>query len=148
MALQYENPTRHVYLVDDDEDDRSFFVDVLQEIDNSIIITEVGDGKELLDILALPPIPLPEVIFLDINMPKKTGFECLEELRSHGSLLRELKIIMLTTSSDPYTINKAQDLGATFYAVKPSSVTELRNLLKEVLETDILRQEQKRFRLI
>lgn len=148
MAQRYENPMRHVYLVDDDEDDRAFFVDILQQIDNSIIITEARDGKELMDILALPPIPLPEVIFLDINMPGKSGFECLKEIRTLGSNLRKLKIIMLSTSSDADTIEKAQQLGATFYAVKPNSPNALRTLLSEVLESDTIQKGQKKFRLI
>jgi len=52
MALDYKNPTRHVYLIDDDEDDRMFFADVLSQIDISIIITEACDGSELMNILA------------------------------------------------------------------------------------------------
>lgn len=148
MAQLYENPTRHVFLVDDDEDDRSFFVEVLQQIDNSIIITEASDGIELMEILSRPPVPLPEIIFMDINMPRMSGFECLEAIRNHGTALRELKIIMLSTCGNPETVEKAQQLGATYYAVKPSSLTGLRKLLSEVLETDMLQQPQKKFRLI
>jgi len=81
-------------------------------------------------------------------MPRKSGFDCLEEIRTHGTSVRDLKIIMLSTSNSPDIMLKAKDLGATYYAVKPNSVTGLRNLLSEVLETDILKKKQKKFRLI
>ncbi|SHM74963.1 response regulator [Flavobacterium chilense] len=150
MTLQSPNSLRNIYLADDDDDDRIMFVEALQEVDSSVILTQAEDGKQLMDILNENSDPLPEVVFLDINMPKLDGFECLEEIKQH-TRLKKLFVIMLSTSSDPITIEKAFDLGATFYAVKPSTFDELKSLIRNVLHMDWLsleKQNRREFRLI
>lgn len=136
MTLQSKNSPRHVYLADDDEDDRILFMEALQEVNNSIILTQAKDGKQLMDILYNPSTHLPEIIFLDINMPKQNGFECLEEIRKINGSLKDTRIIMLSTSKDPSEVDKALALGATFYASKPCSFNGLKSLIKEALEID------------
>lgn len=136
MAIQNQNSQKHIYLVDDDHDDRSMFAEVLLDHDCSIIVTEVENGKQLMDILQRPPSRWPEVIFLDLNMPIKNGFECLKEIRNHDGEMQNLNIIILTTSSDPVTIAKAFELGATFYAVKPNSFDGLKSLARDILAID------------
>lgn len=149
MNPQNQNSQLHIYLADDDEDDRSIFIDALQEVDSSIIITEAIDGKQLMNQLTISN-PLPDIIFLDINMPMRDGFECLEEIRSHNGNLKKLIIIMLSTSRNPEIIEKAFKLGATFYAVKPNSFDDLKTFIKEVIEIDWFSPELKnrKFRLI
>ncbi|MEO6177041.1 MAG: response regulator [Flavobacterium circumlabens] len=148
MALQKNKSLRNIYLADDDDDDRTLFVEALQEVDSTAVLTQAEDGKQLLEILHGDPDPLPEVIFLDINMPKVGGFECLEQIKQHTNL-KKLPIIMLSTSSDPVTIDKALELGATVYAVKPSSFDGLKTLIKNVLQMDwiSIQQNKKRTRL-
>ncbi|MRX41748.1 response regulator [Flavobacterium sp. LC2016-23] len=148
MDLQNSKSQRNIYLADDDDDDRSMFVEALQEVDSSVILTQAEDGKQLLEILHSDPDPLPEVIFLDINMPKVDGFECLEQIKQDTNL-KKLPIVMLSTSSDPVTIDKALELGASVYAVKPSSFEGLKTLIKNALQMDwiSIQQNKKKARL-
>jgi DNA-binding NarL/FixJ family response regulator len=71
-------------------------------------------------------------------MPGKTGLECLQEIRNLSGGLKEVNIVMLSTSSDPENIRRASELGATFYAVKPSCFERLKSLLEEVLSMDLV----------
>ncbi|AWA30585.1 response regulator [Flavobacterium magnum] len=147
MVSQNTHTARHIFMVDDDEDDRMIFSDILRSADNSIVLTEVENGKKLMDLLDNPP--LPHLVFLDLNMPVKDGFECLEQIRKQAKL-KQLNIVVYTTSDNPETIRKAQHLGATFYAVKPCSMENLRTLINTILDMDwlTLRPESRSFRLI
>lgn len=148
-TLQKQNFERNIYLADDDDDDRSMFAEALSEIDQSIRLTQAEDGKQLMDILKSPSNPIPEVIILDINMPRKNGFECLEEIRNHNGNLKNLNVIMFSTSNDPRTIVKAFELGASFYAVKPNSFKDLKALIHDILHMDwfLQAQENRKFQL-
>lgn len=150
MAFENYNSSRFIYLADDDSDDREFFADAVSEIDPDLILKQASDGMHLMDSLfELSLAELPEFIFLDINMPGKSGLECLEEIRSHENL-KQVNIIMLSTSSDPENIQRASKLGATFYAVKPSCFERLKSLLEEVLSMNFVgtMEGKKKFLLI
>src|SRR6478609_7949919 len=112
MALNKQNPQRYILLADDDDDDREFFVDALQEVDPSVIITQAEDGVQLMDILRTISNPIPEILFLDINMPGKGGFEILDEIRKYKGSIKNMTIIILSTSNDSQDIKKALELGA------------------------------------
>lgn len=149
MSSEKQNFPRYIYLADDDVDDRELFVDALSEVDSSIILTQAKDGLQLMDILRTIKDPIPEILFLDINMPGKSGFECLEEIRKKEGSLKEVNIIILSTSNDPEDIEKALELGATFYAVKPDRFDVLKSFVKEALEIDKdMIRKTGRFRLI
>lgn len=139
MAVNLHSTQRYIYLADDDSDDRDFFADAMNEIDPDLILKQAEDGMYLMDdLLRLSSEELPDFIFLDINMPRKSGLECLEELRNHKGGLKEVNIIMLSTSNDPENIQKAMELGAAFYAVKPSSFEHLKSLLKDILSLNFI----------
>ena len=150
MALYNHSAQRYIYLADDDSDDRDFFADAMLEIDPDVILQVAEDGMYLMDeLLALSYLDLPEFIFLDINMPRKSGLECLAELRSLENFKR-VNIIMLSTSSDPENIRNSRELGASFYAVKPSCFEKLKSLLEEVLSMTFVGsgEEKKKFLLV
>lgn len=139
MAFENYNSQRFIYLADDDSDDREFFADALSEIDLDVILRQAPDGMHLMDsLLSLSGTELPQFIFLDINMPGKTGLECLQEIRNLEGSLRDVNIVILSTSRDPDNIQKAMEMGATFYAVKPSCFERLKSLLEEVLSMNLV----------
>lgn len=139
MTVDNHSIQRYIYLADDDSDDRDLFADAIMEIDPSVIVKQAHDGMYLMDnLLALSHRELPEFIFLDINMPRKTGFECLEEIRNHQGRLKEVNVIMLSTSNDPENIRMALEMGATSYAVKPSSFEQLKSLLQQVMNMNLV----------
>jgi CheY-like chemotaxis protein len=73
-----------IVLADDDEDDRQFFEEALSDVHPNAVLTTAKDGEEL--IFILKNYHTPELIFLDLNMPRKNGIECLREIRSNTSL--------------------------------------------------------------
>jgi len=150
MITEDKTSPRHIYLADDDEDDRILFAEALSEIDSSAVLTQAENGKQLMDILSIPTNPLPEVIFLDINMPKLNGFECLEKIRKENEDLKNVQVIIFTTSNNPATVEKAFELGASFYAVKPNSFKALKSLIDKILQIDWFSatQEDRKFQLI
>lgn len=125
-----------IYLVDDDEDDRMIFAEVLSEIDSLINLKLIQSGHELSHLLCVDLDPVPDIIFLNVNMPIKNGFDCLKEIRVRQDNLKSLKIIMYSTSNNADTIKTCLELGADFYAVKPVSMFDLRSLLIKVMEID------------
>lgn len=132
---QRENFNKIVYLADDDEDDRILFLEAVEELKLSVFVLQTVDGKELLDALHSAE-QLPDIIFLDINMPFKNGFECLKEIRSAAGDLKRVKIIMFSTSSSSIHVKISYKLGADFYAVKPANFQGLKELLQRIFETD------------
>jgi CheY-like chemotaxis protein len=147
--LEQQNAQRMIYMADDDEDDRMLFLDAVMELKIPASVTTADDGMELLDKLSQAVKHLPEMIFLDINMPRKNGFDCLEEIRSAKRDLKKVKIIMLSTSSNPENIEQSYALGADFYAVKPSTFEGLKNLLQKIFEMDwkLVKKSDKKFLL-
>ncbi|MDQ1165646.1 response regulator [Flavobacterium sp. SORGH_AS_0622] len=150
MAADNYNIQRYVYLADDDSDDRDFFADAMAEADPGVILKGFPDGMYLMeDLLALDMAALPDFVFLDINMPRKSGFECLEEIRKHEKL-KGLTVVIHSTSSHPENIARAMAEGASFYAVKPSSFEKLKSVLEEILAADLAGavKENKKFLLL
>jgi CheY-like chemotaxis protein len=124
---------KHVFLVDDDEDDQLFFVEAMQEIDSSIHCSIAENGRKALNRLnAL--VELPDLIFLDINMPELNGFDCLKELKKCPRL-RAIPVIMLSTSVSLKDIDYSKVLGAKSFFTKPSSYRSLCDILKKVFNS-------------
>lgn len=126
---------KNIYLAEDDEDDRILFLEVLKEIHPEIGVKVFEDGQRLLDSLHEAENDKPEILFLDINMPCKNGFECLKEIKCRGCL-SGVKIIMFSTSSSILHIELSYKLGADGYAIKPGSINELKDLLQEIIAID------------
>ena len=121
-----------IFYADDDVDDLDFFREVTEEIDEAVSLFEHGD--KLLYSLNNPP-PKASVIFLDLNMPVKSGFDILNEIKATPSF-RNIPVIILTTSINPSDILQCKELGANLYIRKPTSVSALKKAVSFVLETD------------
>ncbi|SHJ11802.1 response regulator [Aquimarina spongiae] len=122
-----------VVLVDDDEDDRMFFKDAIEEVDLKTNLSLFGNGQEFLDYILLPGQSLPHLVFLDLNMPIKNGVECLEELREYERF-KDLSIAIYSTSSSDEDIEDTFVKGANVYINKPNDFNQLKSVIKRVLK--------------
>jgi CheY-like chemotaxis protein len=119
-------------LIDDDLDDQEIFCLALNDIDPSIHIVIAIDGVDALKLLNADPTFIPDTIFIDLNMPRMDGLECLREIKKLTHL-KDVKIIMYTTSSENKLVSKSKEMGADAFIIKPSSLTLLTERLKVVL---------------
>lgn len=122
----------HIVLADDDEDDRNFFSEAIQELKMNNKLTLFKDGNDLMDYLVHPEIKLPHVLFLDLNMPGKTGIDCLKEIRSNARF-KDISIAIYSTSSSDKDIEDTFIEGANIYIKKPNNFSELKKVIKEVV---------------
>lgn len=124
-----------VVLADDDADDQMFFDMALQEVDRKTSLSVYNNGVELMKALTRPGAERPDIIFLDLNMPKKSGLQCLEEIRRHEDL-RAVTVVMLTTSLSQMDILKAYEKGACLFANKPAELSKWSELIHKVFTSD------------
>ena len=120
-----------VYLADDDEDDRFLFEEALMQVKKNVKITMLNNGEQLLKILDQKKSNYPNLIFLDLNMPLKNGFECLDEIKKDNNL-KDIPVIIFSTSNQKETINQVYIKGATYYMCKPDNFVKLK-LIPKVL---------------
>lgn len=122
----------HILLADDDDDDRMFFKDAIEEVKVKTMVTMVNDGVELMDYLLKDDIQLPHLVFLDLNMPRKGGMECLKEIRSNPKL-KGLSIAIYSTSGLEKDIEDTFIKGANIYIKKPNDFEVLKTMLDKVI---------------
>jgi CheY-like chemotaxis protein len=121
----------NIFYADDDAEDREIFCEVMQQIDPDIKVVLSRDGHEALEILSAQ-VNIPDFIFLDINMPRMNGIECLAKLKSDVRL-NGIPVIIYSTTSDSRELKKLLMLGAEDYVPKASSFEKLKESLREVL---------------
>ncbi|HNP32943.1 MAG TPA: response regulator [Flavobacterium sp.] len=122
----------YIILADDDEDDRMLFKDAFEELKINTKVNMFNDGVELMDYLNSPDSILPNVLFLDLNMPKKNGIECLCEIKSNKRF-NDIAIAIFSTSSSEEHIEETFVQGANIYIKKPSDFTTLKKVLGDVV---------------
>ena len=122
----------HILLADDDEDDRFFFKDAIEEVKVKTTLTMVSDGIQLMEYLHQPGNMLPDLVFLDLNMPLKSGMKCLEEIRS-DKRLKDLIVAIYSTSASDEDIEETFVKGANIYIKKPDNFTKLKKIIAEVI---------------
>lgn len=131
------HPNFHILLADDDEDDCIFFREALDELSEDVSFSVVSNGLELMNFLEENKEQLPDVLFLDLNMPFKTGAECLLEIKSCKKM-SELPIIVYSTSANPEVMDMLYSKGAHYYVRKPGDFS----LLKAVIHRAITLSKQ------
>jgi CheY-like chemotaxis protein len=125
----------NIMLVDDDSDDRDLFIEAVSFIHPLAEVVSKRDGEELMAYLAKSS-KLPEVIFLDLNMPRKNGKECLKELRANKTF-QTTPIIIFTTSLNPVDVQETFNQGASFFMRKPNSFEELKDTLHNLFYSQL-----------
>ena len=103
-----------VFLADDDADDRFLFKEALMEVRKNVKVTMLNNGEQLMSCLDQKKTDQPNLIFLDLNMPLKNGIECLEEIKKDNNL-KNIPVIIFSTSSQKETINQVYTKGANYY---------------------------------
>ena len=123
----------NLLLADDDEDDCAFFKEALDELSLSVSLVVVNDGVQLMDYLtANSSNNLPDILFLDLNMPRKNGHECLKEIKEIEKL-HSLPIIIFSTSLDIEIVYLMYKKVATYYIRKPGEFSKLKKVIGNAL---------------
>lgn len=124
--MKFKEPV-HILLVEDNEGDIVLTNEVLEEIAVSVNLTVLKDGKEAIEFLskteAYAGTVLPDLVLLDINLPKKNGLEVLQYLKENEKL-KHIPVIMLTTSSSERDVNLTYMNHANCFITKPSDVND------------------------
>lgn len=128
---------RSILLIDDDEDDRGFFVEAVNFLDKNIQCWTASDGQNALDVLSYHLVVAPDLIFLDLNMPKMNGLEFLKTLKANPTF-SNIPVIIYTTSSNPTDYNRTMEYGAVDYVIKPSDSKALYQKLIAVLNQHLI----------
>lgn len=105
----------------------------LDVIDNTIKCDVVDNGQDAVQRLSAEIDYTPDYIFVDVNMPKMNGIECLKQLKNI-SRLSSTQIIMFSTSEDSRIISQCKQLGAKDFVVKPASLDSLSLILSKIIK--------------
>jgi CheY-like chemotaxis protein len=141
MIIKKSLSSLKILLADDDIDDRFFFEKALKDIPYPIKFTTVNDGEQLMEHLYKNLDGLPDIIFLDISMPRKTGIECLSEIRDNIDF-EKILITMLSTSyskDDSYENSIKSMLlkmGANEFIRKQSTIDQLKEVIENTITTN------------
>jgi CheY-like chemotaxis protein len=125
-------PPQHLLLADDDEDDCLLFKDALEELPISTLLTAVHNGEHLMQLLNQKNEPLPDILFLDLNMPRKNGFQCLSEIKQNEKL-KYLPVIIISTSIEQNIINLLYKNGAQHCLRKPNKFSMFKKLIHHAI---------------
>lgn len=120
-----------ILLIDDDADDSELFFDALQEVAPGIRFHRAPDGLGGLAFLAEADLR-PDLIMLDINMPRMDGWECLGRLKSLPATAA-IPVIMYSTSSLQREKELAEKLGAAGFITKPETFSGIKNMIRNIL---------------
>lgn len=133
-ALSNRKLPRSIFLIEDDEDDQLFFSIALSEIEHTVLFPVAKNGQEALATLANMTV-LPDFIFMDINMPKMNGIECLKAIKDIPRI-KGIPIVMLTSSIIEKSLTL--QLGAQAYIKKPHSGKMLRKEIEQIIDLDFV----------
>ncbi|MBP1839850.1 response regulator [Formosa algae] len=122
-----------LYLADDDETDRTFFQEAFDTIISDINVISFDNGVTLMDNLLNENNPLPQAIYLDLNMPLMNGIECLSDIKNEIKL-QNIPIFIYSSTIDSSVIDQLQNNGANLYLVKPNSFDRLVSTLRHSLD--------------
>jgi CheY-like chemotaxis protein len=120
-------------IVEDDEDERFFMKEGFLQSGLYEIVGEAENGNEMLELLANPSFPMPEVILSDLNMPGRNGYEVILDIKTNSSL-SQIPIVILTTAPLIPFAERCKKLGACAYFTKPDTFLEYKDFAEEIYE--------------
>lgn len=123
---------KNILLVDDDIDDTDLFKEALHDINPDVKIFVLHSGLETMKYFQQPGYVEPDIIFIDVNMPIISGWDCLEKIKLDPFLLK-IPVIMYSTSSYRGDADKAILMGAVCFFTKPSNYASLKKILSFIL---------------
>jgi len=129
VIIRHSKP---IFLADDDLDDCFLFEEALSELPVQAELYTAHDGVELMQMLVASEDNLPFILFLDLNMPRKNGFQCLQEIKSNRKF-KEIDVIILSTSFDQDIANELLELGASHCLRKPNDIKELKRSIYDAI---------------
>jgi CheY-like chemotaxis protein len=121
-----------ILLIDDDDDDRELFCEAMKGVDKSIICLTSPSGEHALKLLANPKGAIPDYIFLDLNMPRMSGRQCLKQLKAL-SHLEKVPVIIYSTSKLLEDAEELKKSGAVYFLTKPDTISQLKKAISYVL---------------
>ena len=136
-----ESKTLHVFLVDDDQDDRSLFNAALIKTGMPVTFGSATCCDEALQLLGEMGEDVPDLIFMDLNMPDIDGFECIRRIRKVQEW-DNIPIIVYSTSGSPLHVETAGNTGATAYFKKPADFTQLHQKLSYILSLNLTGKQE------
>jgi len=119
-----------IVLADDDEDDALVFSETVRGINPAIRLEHVADGIKLMQLLQHY---YPDILFIDLDMPRKNGLECLVEIRNN-TILTKLPVIVFSSTTRPANIQTAYEMGADLYLIKTSQIKDYVSAIRTVLQ--------------
>ncbi len=129
--------TTTAFLIDDDTDDHEIFSFAMEKADNTVQCVFANDGVNALEKINSEKDFIPDYIFIDMNMPRMNGQQCLKELKKIDRL-KGTPVFMYSTSADPAEIEENLKLGATDFILKPADITMLTSILTKILSRNIV----------
>lgn len=122
----------NILLADDDQDDCMLFKEALEELPFSALLTTVHSGDKLMKLLNGELAELPDVLFLDLNMPRKNGHICLSEIKGNERL-NHIPVVIYSTSYEQEITNELYKEGANYYLQKPGDFLALKQAINKVI---------------
>lgn len=124
---------RYIWIADDDQDDRDVFHEIINDLKIRCEITEFKNGFDVVDAL---DNHVPDILFLDLNMPPLNGYETVENIRSHARFEEIPRIVIFTTSRSEVDQEETFKLGASLFLTKPNEFSDLREAIQYVFSID------------
>jgi CheY-like chemotaxis protein len=121
-----------VLLAEDDHDDQMIFMESIHDILVPIEVRIVADGQKAVDFFSVTDNPVPDVIFLDVNMPVMNGIECLKRIRQNERF-QQIPCVILSTSHHKKDVEECYKHGANLYLLKPRDYNVLTKMINMVL---------------
>jgi CheY-like chemotaxis protein len=127
------NKITSCFLVEDDLDDQEIFLMCLRKISPDVVFRVANDGEEAIELLHTESGYTPDIIFIDVNMPRMNGVECLRQIKQMERM-NDTRVFMYSTTSEQSVLARTKELGADEFIVKPTKTNDLKEKLSKIFD--------------